>query len=101
MFQAMGATLDAAAIVDEIARLKDRPEFRRFITFPSQAMPGQLGGDENTIRQSPVTSRTNVRKSVSTGGSPESRSNAMIRDLINGTPSTNGQQSEMLDKAPA
>jgi len=33
MFQASGAALDAEAIVDEVARLKNRPEFKRFITF--------------------------------------------------------------------
>jgi hypothetical protein len=66
MFQASGATLDAEAIVDEIARLKNRPEFKRFITFATPAM--ELGGDQNTIRSPSVTSRETVRRNVPTGG---------------------------------
>lgn len=94
MFQASGATLDAQAIVDEIARLKNRPEFKRFISF---AVPtDMLGGDQNTVRQSPVTSRETIRRSVPSGGTDQARANTMIRDLMAGAKSsTNPQQRAM------
>jgi hypothetical protein len=99
MFQASGATLDAEAIVDEIARLKNRPEFKRFITFANPAE--MLGGDQNTVRQSPVTSRETVRRNVGTGGTQEARSNAMIQALMGGRPQLNSQQRAMMGRAPA
>lgn len=94
MFQASGMTLDAQAIVDEIARLKNRPEFKRFIT---SAIPtDMLGGDQNTVRQSPVTSRETIRRNVPSGGTEQARSNTMIRDLMAGAKSsTNPQQRAM------
>jgi len=90
MFQASGASIDAEAIVEEIARLKNRPEFMRFITFQSPS--DILGGDENTIRQSPVTSRETIRKNVPTGGTPESRTNALVQSLMGGDPQLNDRQ---------
>jgi hypothetical protein len=90
MFQASGASIDAQAIVEEIARLKNRPEFKRFITFAAPAE--MLGGDENTVRQSPVTSRETIRKNVSSGGTEAARSNAMIQTLMGGQPQINSQQ---------
>jgi hypothetical protein len=99
MFQASGATLDAEAIVDEIARLKNRPEFKRFITFANPA--AMLGGDQNTVRQSPHTTRETIRKNVGTGGTPEARSNAMIQSLMGGKPQVNGQQKAMMGRPPA
>jgi len=99
MFQASGAALDAEAIVDEIARLKNRPEFNRFITFANPAE--MLGGDQNTIRQSPVTSRETVRRNVGTGGTPQARSNVLIQSLMGGKPQVNGQQQAMMGRRPA
>lgn len=90
MFQASGASIDAEAIVDEIARLKNRPEFKRFITFAAPAE--MLGGDENTIRQSPVTSRETIRKNVSAGGTEQARTNALVQTLMGGSPQVNSQQ---------
>jgi len=99
MFQASGASLDAQAIVDEIARLKNRPEFKRFITF---AFPSSmLGGDQNTIRQSPVTSRETIRRNVGTGGTREARSNVLQQTLMGSKPQVNGQQKAMVGRAPA
>ena len=99
MFQASGATLDAESIIEEIARLKNRPEFKRFVVFstPSQ----MLGGDQNTVRQSPVTSRETVRKNVGTGGTPEARSNVLISALMGGKPQVNSQQMAMMGRRPA
>lgn len=100
MFQASGATLDAEAILDEIARLKNRPEFKRFITFATPAM--MLGGDQNTVRSPAVTSRETVRRNVPTGGTAEARSSAMIQSLLGGKSSgVNGQQKAMMGRKPA
>ena len=99
MFQASGASFDAEAFVDEVARLKNRPEFRRLITFANPA--AMLGGDQNTIRQSPHTTRETVRKSIGTGGTKEARSNAMIQSLMGGKPQINGQQRAMMGRPPA
>lgn len=100
MFQASGATLDAEAIVDEIARLKNRPEFKRFITFANPA--AMLGGDQNTIRQSPVTSRETVRRNIPTGGTADSRS-AILQQVMMGQsrPQVNGQQMASMGRRPA
>ena len=99
MFQASGATLDAEAIVDEIARLTNRPEFKRFITFATPA--AMLGGDQNTIRSPAVTSRETVRKNVGTGGTKDARSSAMIQSLMGGKPQVNSQQKAMMGRTPA
>jgi len=99
MFQASGASLDAEAIVEEIARLKNRPEFKRFITFASPA--DMLGGDQNTIRQSPVTSRETIRKNVPTGGTADSRSSILQQTMLGGKPQVNSQQMASMSRAPA
>jgi len=99
MFQASGATLDAEAIIDEIARLKNRPEFKRFITFASPAE--MLGGDQNTVRQSPVTSRETVRKNIGTGGTQSARSAILQQTLMGGNPQVNSQQKAMMGRRPA
>ena len=100
MFQASGASLNAEAIVDEIARLKNRPEFKRFITFANPA--AMLGGDQNTIRQSPVTSRETVRKNIGTGGTKDARSSIM-QQVMSGQskPQVNSQQAKAMTRRPA
>jgi hypothetical protein len=99
MFQASGANLDARAIVDEISRLKNRPEFKRFITFAVPAM--ELGGDQNTIRQSPHTTRETIRRNVSDGGTADARNSAMIQSLMGGNPQLNSQQQSMMQRPQA
>jgi len=99
MFQASGATMDAEAIVDEIARLKNRPEFKRFITFTSPAEV--LGGDENTAGGPSHTSRETVRRNVPTGGTAEARSSANIQALMGGNSQVNGQMASAMQRAPA
>jgi len=98
MFQASGASLDAEAIIDEIARLKNRPEFKRFITFAAPSP--MLGGDQNTVRQSPVTSRETIRRNVPTGGTREARS-AMLQQALTGGGNLNGQQRAAMTRRPA
>ena len=90
MFQASGASINAEAIVDEIAKLKNRPEFKRFITFADPAE--MLGGDENTVRQAANTTRETIRRNVSTGGTDQARNSAMIQTLMGGKPQVNAQQ---------
>ena len=99
MFQASGATLDAEAIVDEIARLTNRPEFKRFITFATPAM--ELGGDQNTIRSPSVTSRETVRRNVPTGGTADARNSATIQSLLGGKSQVNGQMASAMQRSPA
>ena len=99
MFQASGASLDAEAIVEEIARLKNRPEFKRFITFAAPA--AMLGGDQNTVRQSPVTSRETVRRHIPTGGTQSARSNILQQALSGGGSQINGQQAAAMTRRPA
>jgi hypothetical protein len=99
MFQASGASLDAEAIVDEIARLKNRPEFKRFITFAAPA--DMLGGDQNTVRQSPVTSRENIRRNIPTGGTRDARSQILQQALMGGGKQINSQQAAAMTRKPA
>ena len=100
MFQASGATLDVEAILDEIARLTDRPELKRFITFATPA--AELGGDQNSVRQSPVTTRNTVRRNVPTGGTAESRSN-ILQQVLGGqsAPQVNQAQTASIARVPA
>lgn len=98
MFQASGVSLDVVAYLDEIQDLLDQPAFKRFFTaaFPSD----QLGGDQNTIRQSPVTSRETVRRNIPTGGTAENRSAVLQQALMGGGQNT-PQQMASLTRAPA
>lgn len=97
MLQATGATFDGEAIIDEIARLKNRPEFKRFITFVDPMMMG--GGGEAT--KSPVTSRETVRRNIPTGGTAEARNSANIQSLMGGKSQTNGQMSSAMGRPKA
>lgn len=99
MFQASGATLNVQVLVNEMARLMNKPEIKQLITFATPA--DMLGGDQNTVRQAPHTVRETVRKNVGTGGTPEARSNALVQSLLSGNPQVNSQQSAMLQRAPA
>lgn len=100
MFQAAGYTLDVEALLDEFARLMNKPILKRLITAAIQ--PEMLGGDENTVRQSPVTSRETVRKNISTGGTKDARSAAIIQSLMGGKSSqVNGQMANAMGRRPA
>lgn len=99
MFQASGATINAQELVEQIAELLDRPELKRIITFAVQT--DQLGGDQNTIRQSPVTSRETIRRNVPTGGTPESRSSIMQQVLSGAGSQATPQQMASMSRAPA
>lgn len=98
MFQASGVSLDVADFMDVVADLLDRPELKRIFTmaFPSD----QLGGDQNTIRQSPITTRETVRRNIPTGGTAENRS-AVLQQAFLGGGQNNKQQVASLSRAPA
>lgn len=98
MFQASGASVDAEAILEEVARLTNKPEFKRFITF---AVPPEMqGGDPHGATQAAHTTRENVRKNVPTGGTPEARNAATIQSLMGGG-QVNGQMNAAMARAPA
>lgn len=99
MFQASGASLNVQVLVEELARLMNKPEIRELITFATPA--DMLGGDQNTVRSPAHTVRENVRRNVSDGGTADARSNALIRDLMSGASSTNSQQQAMSQRAQA
>ena len=98
MFQASGVGLDVENFLDEIANELDRPELKRLFTaqFPSD----QLGGDQNTIRQSPITTRETVRRNIPTGGTAENRSAVLQQAFLGGGQNT-PQQTASLSRAPA
>jgi len=99
MFQASGASLDVRELLQIITDLQNRPELNRIITFATPA--SELGGDQNTIRQSPVTSRETVRRNVPTGGTAESRSSILQQVLNGGNAQVNGAQMASLSRSPA
>jgi hypothetical protein len=87
-------------LLDYIARMMNKPELKQFITFATPA--AMLGGDENTVRSPAVTSRETVRKNVSTGGTKDARSNALIQSLMGGGSSqVNGQTKQAMGRRPA
>jgi hypothetical protein len=99
MFQQSGATLNMQVLVKEMARLMNKPEIEQLITF---AIPSQmLGGDQNTVRQSPHTTRETIRKNVGTGGTQAARDSVTIQSLMGGKPQVNSQQSAMMQRQPA
>lgn len=99
MFQASGATLNVQVLVKEMARLMNKPEIEQLITF---AVPAEmLGGDQNTVRQSPHTVRETVRRNVPTGGTAENRANSVIQSLMGSGSQLNGQQKAAMQRAPA
>ena len=99
MFQASGATLNVQVLVDEIARLLNKPEIKQLITF---AVPAEmLGGDQNTVRSPAHTTRETVRRNVPTGGTAENRANSVIQSLMGSGSQLNGQQRAAMQQAPA
>jgi hypothetical protein len=90
IFQASGATLDVQELLEIIANLLGRPELLRIISFATPAQ--ELGGDQNTIRQSPVTRRETIRRSVPTGGTNEARGAILAQALAGGQSQNNNAQ---------
>jgi len=99
MFQASGATLNVQVLVNEMARLLNKPEIEMLITFATPA--DQLGGDQNTVRSPAVTTRETVRRNIPTGGTAENRNNSLIQSLMGSGSRLNGQQQAAMQRAPA
>jgi hypothetical protein len=99
MMQSSGISIDGQEIVEQISNLLNRPELKRILTFSAPAQ--ELGGDENTIRQSPVTSRETVRRNVPTGGTADSRSSILQQALLGGDSQATPAQMQSLSRSPA
>ncbi len=99
MFQASGATLNVQVLVEEMARLLNKPEIKQLITFATPA--DMLGGDQNTVRSPAHTTRENIRRNVSDGGTEQARNSALIQTLMGGKSQVNSQQAAMLQRSPA
>jgi len=99
MFQASGATLNVQVLVDELARLMNKPEIKQLITFATPS--DMLGGDQNTVRSPAHTVRETVRKNVPTGGTAENRNASLIQSLMGSGSQLNGQQKAAMQRAPA
>jgi len=78
--QEQGMGLDIQETVNLIADLKNQPELRTLITF--MGAPQETGAPSSDIRQSPTTTRTNVRKNVSTGGTPQAQQQSKMQALM-------------------
>ena len=72
--------LDIQETINLIADLKNQPELRTLITF--MGAPQETGAPSSDIRQSPTTTRTNVRKNVSTGGTPQAQQQSKMQALM-------------------
>ena len=99
MFQASGATLNVQVLVEELARLMNKPELKQLITFATPA--DMLGGDQNTVRSPAHTTRETVRRNVPTGGTAENRANSVIQSLMGSGSQLNGQQKAAMQRQPA
>jgi hypothetical protein len=68
-----GGTLDIQELTETLAELLNLPRLKNIVKFgqpPQEQRPGPAGGE---TRQSPVTTRTNIRQNISTGGTEQSR----------------------------
>lgn len=69
VLQSQGRTIDAAALLDDIARYRNTPEIGRIVRpMTDEEMSAQAGATAERPLQSPVTTRTNVRENVSGTG---------------------------------
>ncbi len=98
LFQSAGANLNAKRLMEIISEYRDLPELAEIVDFAPQDQEGQ--GPAHDATQSPVTTRTNVRRNVPTGGTPDSRSMVMQQALLGGG-STNPQQQASITRPGA
>jgi len=85
MMQEYGGTIDIQELVEIYADLMDLPRLKQIIKFqePKQDRPGPQG---QPPKQAAHTVRENIRTSVPTGGTQESRNNVMQQVLLGGSP---------------
>ena len=83
--QQMGGMIDLQELVEMYSELMDLPRLKGLIRFeePKEDRPGPT---PEIPKQAAHTVRETIRKSVPTGGTPESRSNAMQQLLQGGQP---------------
>lgn len=98
MMQASGMQFDGEAFVAYIARLKNKPEIKQFLNFVD---PQEVQADQHGASQAANTTRTNIRKSIPTGGTAEARQSAEIQSLMGGGGQVNGQMQSAMQRAPA
>ncbi len=78
MLQEAGGQLDLQELTETLAELLNLPRLKNIVKFgqpPQEQRPGPSGGES---RQSPVTTRTNIRKNIPTGGTEASRRHTMM-----------------------
>lgn len=94
-----GGSINMQELTDTLADMLNRPELRRIVQFST--VPLDVGGMGEGGMQSPATTTRNyVRKSVSTGGSPASRSAVMQQAWMGGGSNT-PQQAATMARPPA
>jgi len=83
--QEYGGTIDIQELVEIYADLMDLPRLKQVVKFqePKQDRPGPQG---QPPKQAAHTVRENVRTSVPTAGTQESRNNVMQQVLNGGSP---------------
>lgn len=89
--QAQGMSVDMEAMLDELASLRNLPQLRRIVKFEG-ALPEAMLPSSDGPRQSPATTRTNVRKNVSSGVGQQGQRAAMIDQLASQARQQNGSQ---------
>lgn len=100
MLTEQGGSIDFQRMTEIYADFLDIPRLNEIITF-TQPTRQDTPGPANDIAQgkSPVTTRNYNRRSVPTGGTPQSRSNVMQQALAGQNP--NSQQMASMSQAPA
>jgi hypothetical protein len=90
--QASGMTVDLVAMLDELATLRNLPQLRRVVKFEGSMPDAMLPSAGDGPRQSPTTTRTNVRKNVSSGVGQQGQRAAQIDQLMSQAKTQNGSQ---------
>ena len=94
MLQAAGGEIDVQELVKHYAATMSLPELENVITF---AVPSAQQRPEPTERIKPAeTTRNYVRRNVSTGGTPESRSSILQQSLLGGGQTTPQQRASLM-----
>ena len=89
LLQQQGMELNMPALLDLYSKYSNLPELRDLVTQVNQGPPGPEGGspgsDRNRPRQSPVTTRENVRVNRPGAASRQNADASMISQLMSGT----------------
>lgn len=82
MAQAAGMTIGVEELLDEAATLLNLPQLRRIVKFEGSLPENLLPAAGDGPRQAPATTRTNVRKNVSSGVGQQGQRSAMMDQLM-------------------